>query len=265
MKFQSAKEIQAKETTINENSSIAGKVRSKNTDEQYMADMIHRHLPLVKVIVAKMRPNLPSHADCEELHSAGVVGLISAIERFDPSRGFCFETYASIRVRGAILDELRKLDIMPRSARSNYRKLKKTVEILEQKLGRAPSDREIWEEMGLTPQKYRKMRANTQPCSMVFLDKTRDADELNLHDLVADDRLTPCHEMLEQEELTVIINEKIQKLPGRQKMVLAFYYYEGMRLAEIGNILGVSEARVSQLRSQALKSLRIYLNRIINY
>ena len=109
----------------------AGKVQSDRTDEQYMADMVHRHLPLVKVIVAKMRPNLPSYADHEELHSAGVVGLVSAIERFDPTRGFCFETYASIRVRGAILDELRKLDIMPRSARSNYRKLNKTVEQLE--------------------------------------------------------------------------------------------------------------------------------------
>ena len=265
MKFQSTQEVSKKSRVKKENTKTAKGPESSDQDEQHMADMVHRHLPLVKVIVAKMRPHLPAYADYEELYSAGVVGLVSAIERFDPTRGFCFETYASIRVRGAILDELRKLDIMPRSARSNYRKLNKTVEALEQKLGRAPSDREIRHEMGLTPQKYRKLRVATQPSSILFLDKAREADELNLHDLVADDRLTPCHQMIEQEEMTEIINEKIQKLPQRQKMVLAFYYYEGMRLAEIGKILGVSEARVSQLRSQALKSLRIYLNRMINY
>lgn len=236
-----------------------------NRKGEYMSTMLEKHLPLVKVIVAKIRPTLPTCADLEELHSAGVMGLISAIDRYDPSRGYCFETYASIRVRGSILDELRKLDLMPRSARSKYRKLNRVVESLEQKLGRAPTDREICDELNMSMGRYLKLRADAQPLNLLFLDRNQNMEVLNQHDMVPDERQIPCFEKLEREELTDLVKEKIEDLPRRQRLVLALYYYEGMRLAEIGEILGVSEARISQIRAQALKTLRLYVNRMVDY
>ncbi len=235
---------------------------ASEVNREDLSDKLEQYLPLVKVIVAKMRPNLPSYADIEELSSAGVIGLISAIERFDASRGYCFETYASIRVRGAILDELRKLDIMPRSARSKFRRLNQAVENLEQRLGRAPSDEEICQELEMPLKSYFKLRADTQPFNLLFLDQGSDAEVLNRHELVADEDQQFPLERLENEELMELVKEKIKELPRRQKIVLALYYYEGMRLAEIGRILGVSEARISQLRTQALKTLRKFLNRM---
>ena len=150
--------------------------------------MLLRYMSLVKIIVAKMRAHLPAHADYEELHSAGIIGLISAIDRFDASFGYTFETYASIRIRGAILDELRKLDMMPRSARSKLRRINQAAGMLEQRLGRPPTEQEISRELGLKEKKFRRMRAQAEPVNLVFLDQSHQSEEANLHELIADDK-----------------------------------------------------------------------------
>ncbi len=224
--------------------------------------MLSRHMPLVKIIVSKMRLRLPAHADCEELHSAGIIGLIAAIDRFDPSYGYSFETYASVRIRGAILDELRKLDMMPRSARSKLRRIQQAAGELEQRLGRVPTESELSREMGLREAELRKMRARSKPVNLIFLDQARSGDEAGLHEMIADDRQPPFPEKLEKKELMDLVAGKIQHLPRQQKEVLALNFIEEKRLSEIGRMMGVSEARISQIRSQALSRLRRYVSRI---
>ncbi len=225
-------------------------------------EMLLRYRPVVKIIVAKMRDNLPSHADLEELESVGLIGLISAIDRFDPTRGYTFETYASIRIRGAILDELRNLDMMPRSVRAKQRQLQKTVEQLEQDLGRAPSDEEIRHAMELPEKKYRKLRAQTVNPTVIFLDRAENSEDVNPHEAIPDEEATAVPESLEKKELARLVAHKIKELPEAQRKVLALYFNEEMRLAEIGKIMGLSEARVSQIRTQALLHLRRFCRRM---
>lgn len=227
-----------------------------------LQSMLLKHSSMVKVIVAKMRDRLPSHADLEELESVGLLGLIDAVERFDPSRGYSFETYASIRIRGAILDELRSMDLLPRSVRAKQRKLNETVQTLEQRHGRAPTDEEIRSELQLTPKKYGKLCAQTQTPSFIFLDRQQSSEEVNPHDSIADELQIPSSSALEHRELCQIVARRIKALPEQQRKVLAMYYYEDMRLAEIGQVMGLTEARISQIRAQAILDLRRYLTKI---
>lgn len=224
--------------------------------------MLTRHAPMVKIIVARMRHRLPAHADLEELESIGILGLLSAIERFDASRGYSFETYASIRIRGAILDELRAMDMIPRSVRTKQRKMQKAIETLEQDLGRSPTEEEIRHALDLDLPKYRRLKAQTLPLNFIFLDRSRLPGESAPHETIADESEPTCPDRLERTELQQLVAEKILELPKTQKKVLALYFFEEMRLAEIGRILGVSEARVSQIRSQALQTLRRFVQRI---
>lgn len=226
------------------------------------AELLVRYQPLIRVIVAKMSPNLPAHADFEELRSAGLTGLIHAIERFDPSRGYTFETYASIRIRGAILDELRRLDLVPRSVRRNQRRLAAAVEKLEKELGRAPQDSEIQAELGLGDRKYAKIRAQGNPLSILFLDAPVADGETQGHELLADEEAEAAPDRVETDELLSLVADKIHQLPEAQQKVLALNFFEELRLAEIGRIMNLSEARVSQIRAQALATLRKFVRRM---
>jgi RNA polymerase sigma factor for flagellar operon FliA len=227
-----------------------------------MRDMLLKHSKLVKIIVAKMRDSLPSYADLEELESVGVIGLINAIERFDVSKGYTFETYASIRIKGAILDELRSYDMVPRSVRTKQRKLQKSKERLEQTLGREPTDEEIQRDLGLESKAYEKFKSQTRPISLIYLDKASQSDETNPHEAISDDTQVLCSELLEQKELKELVARKILELPEAQKKVLALYFFEEMRLAEIGHVMGLTEARVSQIRTQAINTLRTFVRRM---
>ena len=230
-----------------------------------MESMLKGYRHLIKIIVSKMRTHLPTYVDLQELESAGLVGLIAAVQKFDASRGYTFETYASVRIRGAILDELRSMDWMPRSARTKSKKMNAAVQDLEQRLGRVPTDEEIRTHMGIDGRQFRKLRRDSAPLNVLYLDRTHQDDELNLHDIIADDRLVPSHEALEKSELIDLMKDRILELPERQRKILTMYYREGMRLAEIAGFMGVSEARISQMRTQTLRSLRLHLNHLINY
>jgi RNA polymerase sigma factor for flagellar operon FliA len=226
------------------------------------AEKLAEYSPLVKIIVARMRSKLPSHADLEELESAGMMGLLAAIERYDPSRGYTFQTYASVRIRGAILDELRAMDMVPRSVRLKQRLLARTSAYLEQRNGRAPTDAEIRAELNLEPAEFEKLRSQTKPVSIIYLDGPAESESDNQHDLIADDTVEFASDRMEKEELMELVARKIMELPDQQRKVLALYFNEGMRLAEIGELMGLSEARICQIRGQALEHLRRFVSRL---
>ncbi len=233
------------------------------TGERDSTALLAHYAPMVKIIVARMRGKFPSHADIEELESSGMMGLLSAIERYDPSKGYTFQTYASIRIRGAILDELRAMDMVPRSVRIKQRKLEKLSSTMEQRLGRAPSDGELKTEMGMDQRAFDRLRFQTRPVSLVHLDADPEQGrEGATHESIADTAAIFAPDTLERQELMELVARKIMELPEQFRKVLVLYFNEGMRLAEIGELMGLSEARICQIRAQALEHLRRYVQRI---
>lgn len=228
--------------------------------------LMKRYYPLVKNVVRAMARHLPACADTEELESVGVTGLVAAVQRYDSSKSETFEGYASMRIRGAVLDELRRMDRMPRTARQKVRRLQAAVEELEQKLGRTPTDLELRESMGLSVKEFDRLRRSAQKVSVVSLDASADSqhdDSVNLHDAIPDRDSPSAEETLERMEMRELVASKIRCLPARQQKVLAMYYFEELRLADIAEIFGVSEARICQIHTQAVNSLTKIVRRIV--
>lgn len=230
-------------------------------------ELIRRYLPLVGKVVRRMMVRLPGSADFEELHSVGITGLLAAVDRYDSTQQLTFIGYAQMRIRGAILDELRRMDSLPRSRRSKYRHLQEVVSELEQLHGRAPLDSEIAERMHMSVGELSGYRSGIQPVSVVSLDAGQAAaggehDEVNYHETVADERIVAPAERIERKEMVRVLGEVIEKLPERQRDVLVMYYYQGLRLAEIAEVFGVTEARACQIHAQALGSMRQRLKQI---
>ncbi len=223
------------------------------------AALVEQFLPLVHAVVGGMRNQLPQHADLEELASVGVTGLMAAIEKFDPEQRNTFEGYAVLRIRGAILDELRRMDAMPRTARHKWRKLQGVVADLEQRKGRAPTEEEVRVELGLTPKEFSKFQRQTHNLSFFSLDGGAidgDEDAGNFHDLIADENQPIGSDLAEHKEQLALLADFLEALPERQQKVLALYYHEGLRLSEIAEIFAVTEARICQIHTKALGSLR---------
>ncbi len=237
-------------------------------ETQSIADrnrLLEEHYPLVDNVVKSMLSYLPRCADFEELHSVGTTGLIAAVQKYDPAQSGTFKAYASMRIRGAILDELRRMDSLPRTRRAKVRELNRVVEELEQKLGRAPRNEETADAMGLTLAELERYQEKARPVVLLSLDGApaqEDEGEVNLHEAIADENSRPCYEDLEKSEFIGLMADMIQDLPERQQKVLAMYYYEGMRLAEIAEVFGVSEARICQIHTQALGTLRRSIQRV---
>lgn len=246
-----------------ERSTTTATLHEKDADRRALEDkLVEQYLPIVKSIVNRMMSHLPPHVDFEDLHSIGIMGLVAAIKKYDASQGNTFEAYARMRIRGAILDELRRLDCLPRTARAKARKLQEVIGQLEQKLGRAPRDEEIRAALDMTPKEFRRMMTRVRPVSFISLDgayHTTDPDAGDLHESIPDESQSLCHEKLQKQELIEMVGKKINQLPERQRKILAMYYFEGMRLAEIAEVFGVTEARICQIQSQALGHLRKYV------
>ncbi|WP_269540740.1 FliA/WhiG family RNA polymerase sigma factor [Cerasicoccus fimbriatus] len=223
-------------------------------------ELIEEFYPLVRTIVNSMLSHLPTCADADELHSVGVTGLIAAIDRYEPRHAKTFRSYAGTRIRGAILDELRRMDALPRTRRAKVRKMRATVEKLEQKLGRTPNDAELAKELKLSGKQYEKFRASAEPVMFVSLDQGNSAtssdEEPNLHETIADDRDVPVLQRLERTEMISEVSQLIESLPERQRSIIFQYYYEGKRLSDIAEVFGVTEARICQIHSQAVAKLR---------
>jgi RNA polymerase sigma factor FliA len=224
--------------------------------------MLDQYKDLVKIIVARMRSKLPSHVDVEELESIGMMGLLAAIERYDPDRGYTFQTYASVRIRGAILDELRAMDMVPRSVRIKQRLLARASSSIEQRTGRVPTSEEMCEALQVTQEEYETLCEVTRPVTMIYLDGITDNSDSSRHDFIADETMEAVPSRMEREELQELVARKIMELPQQHRQVIALYFNEGLRLAEIGTLMGLSEARICQIRSQALEHLRRFVNRV---
>lgn len=228
---------------------------------QKASALVEKHLPMVRTIVQSMCMQFPSHADVEEMHSLGVMGLIEAAKRFDESHGRTFEVYAAVRIRGSVLDELRRMDWMPRTARKRAREVQRKVAELEQQLGRVPTDSELREALEMDVKTFRRVQRQIAQLKFFSLDAQTSASQkqdsdVDLHDAIPDDRQPISSEEAEKKELLGIMQQHIKQLPERYQDILGMYYFKNMRLSEIAGIYNVSEARICQIHTQAVKRLR---------
>lgn len=226
--------------------------------------LILTYAPLVKYVAGRLGSGLPPHVDEADLASYGLLGLIGAIERYDPERDVKFETYAIARIKGAIIDELRAMDWVPRSVRSRARDIERAIGELEAKLGRAPSDAEIAARLGISESELEESLGEIARSSIAALDELwtvsgSGGDQVALIDTIEDERAPDPQSTLSQTELKEAIADAIARLPEREKLVVTLYYYEELTLREIGEVLGVTESRVSQLHTKAILRLKARL------
>jgi RNA polymerase sigma factor for flagellar operon FliA len=239
--------------------------RYKQSADQAVRDrLILTYAPLVKYVAGRLGSGLPSHVDESDLVSYGLLGLIDAIERYDPARDVKFETYAIQRIRGAIIDELRSMDWVPRSVRSRARDIEKAIAQLEGQLLRAPTDEEIAKKLGVSEEELDDALLEISRSSIAALDElwaspTGSGDAVALVDTIEDPHSVEPGGEIEKTELKELIGESIASLPEREKLVITLYYYEELTLREIGEVLGVTESRVSQLHTKAILRLKARL------
>ncbi len=226
--------------------------------------LILRYAPLVKYVAGRMAVGMPSSVDRGDLTSYGMFGLLDAIEKFDVETGYKFQTYAVRRVRGAIVDELRSMDWVPRSVRRKARDIERAIAKLQAEMNRAPSDEELALELGISDEQLADNLTQVSMTSVAALDGalgSSDGDSLKMVDTVVDhDAMTP-DEMLDRRVLRELLRDAVDRLTEREQTVLALYYGEGMTLAQVGEVLGVTESRVCQIHSKAILSMRSKLER----
>src|ERR1700712_1322378 len=222
------------------------------------------HSPMVKFLARRLGPGLPSHVEDADLISYGLVGLIGAIERFEPERGIKFETFAMTRIRGAIIDELRSLDWVPRSVRSRAREIEACQAKLEHELQRAPSEAELAAKLNMSEEELQTALLEIANSSVYALDELwtvsdSSGDQVSLLDTIADDGAADPQQALDSSEVQDRLTEAVGSPPEREQLVVALYYYENLTLREIGEVLGVTESRVSQLHTKAVMRLKSQL------
>lgn len=211
--------------------------------------LVLQYSPLVKYVAGRVRSGLPDSVDQSDLVSEGVIGLMDAIERFEPARGLQFQTYAVPRIRGAIIDSLRSADWVPRAVRDKIRGVERARVALEARLGRRPGDAEIAQQMAISVRELRDIYAKVSSASLAS------ADELG----IVDDLSLVSGDAFEDDETREALMEAVAGLPERDRVIVALYYFEGLTLAEIGQVLGVTTARVSQLHTKVTVLLRARL------
>jgi RNA polymerase sigma factor FliA len=232
-------------------------------DQELRDRLILTYAPLVKFVAGRVGASLPAHVDEQDLVSYGLLGLIGAIERFDPSREIKFETFAMARIRGAIIDELRSLDWVPRSVRTRARQIERAIATLEKELMRAPTDEEIAKKLGVSDGELDDSLLEISRSSVAALDElwspSGGGDSIALIDTIEDEAGPDPELSLEQTEVKEALAEAISDLPEREKLVVTLYYYEELTLREIGEVLGVTESRVSQLHTKAILRMKAHL------
>ena len=237
----------------------------KTGDRGIRDRLILTYAPLVKYVAGRLGSGLPAHVDDGDLVSYGLLGLISAIERYDPQRDVKFETYAIARIKGAIIDELRAMDWVPRSVRSRARQIERAMAELEGKLGRAPTDEELSQKLGLSTDELEESLGEIARSSIAALDElwtvsgSGGGDQVALIDTIEDESAPDPQGTLSVTEQKEALADAIARLPEREKLVVTLYYYEELTLREIGEVLGVTESRVSQLHTKAILRLKARL------
>ncbi len=241
----------------------------KTKDRKLKAEIIDKYLYLVKYVVDRIQIGLPSDrsgSEVDDLISCGVIGMMDAIEKFAPERGIKFQTYALPRIRGAILDELRALDWAPRLVRQKARKLERVYKVLEDRLLRAATDVEVCKEMEITLAEFHNLLNEVNSTTLLSLNKSwkikEDGRSIQRMDMIEDDKEPDPETVVEKNEVKHLLKESIKKLPEREKIVIALYYYEGLTLKEIGRVLEVSESRICQMHTKAVLRLRSRLGKL---
>src|SRR2546421_6794252 len=235
-----------------------------SADQRLRERLILHYSPSVKYVAGRLGVGLPSNIEQADLVSYGIFGLIDAIEKFDLERAIKFETYAISRIKGAIIDELRSIDWIPRSVRYKAREVEKAYAALEAKLHRSPTEAEVAEELGIALDDLHAIFSQVSFVNVVALDELLNVggergDKLSLVDTLEDHKAEDPVMAFETEETKYLLARAINTLPEREKIVVTLYYYEGLTLAEIGQVLGVTESRICQMHTKAVLQLRAKL------
>jgi RNA polymerase sigma factor FliA len=232
-------------------------------DSAWQEQMVVQYAPLIKYIASRLALRLPSHISLDDLISSGIIGLIDAIHKFDPGKNISFKTYAEFRIKGAILDELRSLDWIPRSVRKKSHVLEKTYAELEKNLGRPAEPEEISQALGLDLEEFYQLLDETKSVSLVDLEgvwkairKGPELQDNELPEILLDEKVRDPFLALHFSELQDILVKAIDALPDKEKLLISLYYYEELTMKEIGQIMGYTESRISQLHTQAMFRLR---------
>jgi RNA polymerase sigma factor for flagellar operon FliA len=237
-----------------------GRFLPDRTDAAAKDGLILNYLPLVKYVAGRLAITLPSHVDINDLIGSGVIGLVNAVENFEPKFKTKFETYAIIRIRGAMLDELRALDWVPRSMREKFCALQRACVSLEQELGRPARDDEVAARLGLSVSELDSLLNEERSVAFLSLNELLNPDDgerkaVTMIDSIHDESQPSPFMSADAKEKKRILAQAIQELPEQERIVIALYYYEGLMLKEIGEVLGISESRVSQVHTKALTRL----------
>jgi RNA polymerase sigma factor for flagellar operon FliA len=249
--------------TVNPYGAQAYGATAHTADER--EQLILDHLPQVRLIARRIHDRLPESVSLDDLISTGIVGLISAIDRFDSSHNVKLKTYAEYKIRGAILDSLRGLDWAPRQQRKRSKQIEAAISRAEQLLHRSPSEEEIAEQLGVSIEEYHEWLIDVRGLNLGSLESATPEDENNksrdlLQYISSDEEAWPSR-LLERSELTKLLAEAITKMPDIEKTVLSLYYHEELTLREISKIVNLHESRISQLKSQAILRLRSYMEK----
>jgi len=240
-------------------SSTASTEHSTN-DERGFQRLLEDHLPRVRSIVERIRRRLPSTIEADDLYSIGVTGLVAAARNYQPAQERSFGSYATTRIQGAILDELRRMDCMSRSNRSKAKRLGNAISKLEQEQGGSISQISLCTEMHLTEAELAGLQEDVREVRLVSLDEDREESEgQSLHDIIPDESWVSAADVLERKEVLSLLAHRMAKLPEIQKKVLAMYYHENRKLSEIAACFGLTESRICQIHTQTVGVLRNYL------
>mgnify|MGYP001066250551 CR=1 FL=1 len=226
--------------------------------------MIRSHLPLVKRIAYHLMSRLPASVEADDLIQAGLIGLLDAVDRFDDSQGAHFETYATQRVRGAMLDELRDSDWASRTVRKASRQIENAIHTLQQRLQRPPTEHEIAGELNMNINDYFELLGGTRGAQLVYYEDLYASDNDDFLDRFVDELAAGPFEMLSDQNFKKALSRAVLELPDREKMLMGMYYEQEMNFKEIGAVLGVSESRICQLHGQAIARLRGFLRDWVN-
>ncbi len=232
--------------------------------------IVLEHTPLIRYIVNRIAVRLPSHIDLDDLHNTGVIGLMDAIDKYDPEKNCKFKTYAEFRIKGAILDQLRSLDWVPRSVRQKGRKLDKAYGEVEQRLGRQANEDEVADSLGLQLDKFHELLNQVRGISLVNLEEIcgtgADGDRTGGYaDIVEDVNSENPFSSLKLHEMKRVVADTIATLPEKERLVVSLYYYEDLNMKEIGSILGITESRVCQIHTKAVLRLRSKLRSMMDH
>lgn len=240
---------------------MSGGAPTKDITEFTRDELIVEYVPLVKYLAQRIALKLPNHVEIDDLVNSGIIGLIDAIEKFEPSRGIKFKTYAEFRIRGAIFDGLRSLDWVPRSVRKQKKMVEQSYAQLEQKLGRHATDEELSKNLGVDLQEFYKILDNLKGVTLgKFVELNNNDSQSSDGDsaiaFIPDDSTDDPYHKFQKQELTEILAEAIRNLPDKERYVVSLYYFDELTMKEIGTVLSITESRVSQLHTKSMIRLR---------